>query len=178
MWENERIGGRQYGYVLGTGLASNAYHMTAPHISGEGEGNAMRRAIADAGLRTEEIDYISAHGTGTKANDRMEAMAIQRIFGGRKLPPVSSIKSVLGHSMGAASMLEVIACCLMMERNLLLPTANYQTPDEECPIDVVANQPREGKLHYVLSNSFAFGGQTSCVALGKIEGHYGKEGAR
>ena len=176
--EKERMGGRQYGYVLGTGLASNAYHMTAPHISGEGEGNAIRRAIADAGLCTEEIDYISAHGTGTKANDRMEAMAIQRIFGGRKLPPVSSIKSVLGHSMGAASMLEVIACCLMMERNLLLPTANYQTPDEECPIDVVANQPREGKLHYVLSNSFAFGGQTSCVALGKIMGNYGKEGAR
>ena len=163
--ESERLGENHYGRVLGAGLASNASHMTAPHKEGEGEWKAMHKAIADAGLRIDEVDYISAHGTGTRANDLVEARSIRRLFGERKAPPVSSIKSVLGHSMGAASILELIACCLMMRSGVLLPTIHYRTPDDECLLDVVPNKPREAAIRHLLSNSFAFGGQTSCIAL-------------
>ena len=163
--EGERMGKNHYGRILGAGLASNASHMTAPHKEGEGEWKAMHKAITDAGLQVDQVDYISAHGTGTRANDLVEARSIRRLFEGRKAPPVSSIKSALGHSMGAASILELIACCLMMRNNVLLPTIHYEVPDEECQLDVVPNKPREAAVRRLLSNSFAFGGQTSCLVL-------------
>ena len=161
-----RRGMRRYGAVLGTGLASNASHMTAPHPNGGGELTAMRLAIEDARRPLEAIDCISAHGTGTRANDRIEAKAIASLFG-EKAPPVSAVKSVLGHSMGAASALELIACCLMMQHSLLPPTANLEQLDEECNLDVVPNQARPARVNTVLSNSFAFGGQTSSVLVGR-----------
>lgn len=164
--KGSRPGLKRYGAVLGVGLASNAYHMTAPHKNGEGERFAMHAAVRAAHRSPGEVDYISAHGTGTRANDRVEAMAITALFG-EKAPPVSSIKSVLGHSMGAASILELIACCLMMQRSVILPTANLEELDEGCTLDVVPNHAREARLNTVLSNSFAFGGQTSSVLLGK-----------
>ncbi len=155
-----------YGRILGTGLSSNAYHMTAPHCKGDGELYSMKKAAEDANISLRDIDYISAHGTGTKANDKIETLAIKRLFGKHSPPPVSSIKSMLGHSMGAASMLELIACLLMLHENTLLPTINYETKDEECDLDVVANKPRKQKSKYIMSNSFAFGGQTSSVVIG------------
>lgn len=161
-----RRGMRRYGAVLGTGLASNASHMTAPHPNGEGELAAMRLAVENARLPLEKIDCISAHGTGTRANDRVEARAISLLFG-KKAPPVSAVKSVLGHSMGAASALELIACCRMMQHGILPPTANFEQPDEECDLDVVPNRAREARVNAVLSNSFAFGGQTSSVLVGR-----------
>lgn len=165
--EGTRAGMKRYAAVLGSGLGSNASHMTAPHPKGEGEMGAMRRAVDSAGLSYEDVDYISAHGTGTRANDRVEAMAVTRLFARGKAPPVSSIKSVLGHSMGAASILELIACCLMLRHSVLLPTMNVEQLDVECTLDVVPNQPREAHPSVMLSNSFAFGGQTSSVLLTK-----------
>lgn len=156
---------KRYGYLLGTGLASNAYHMTAPHVKGEGESEAMRRAIKDAELLPGQIDYISAHGTGTRQNDRVEAAAIHTVFDNAP-PPVSSVKSMIGHSMGAASALEMIASFLMLQHQTVLPTMHCRTPDPACALDVVPDIPRRMPLRYILSNSFAFGGQTSSVILG------------
>ncbi|MCL2702975.1 MAG: beta-ketoacyl-[acyl-carrier-protein] synthase family protein [Defluviitaleaceae bacterium] len=160
-----RPGQKRYGSILGAGLASNAYHMTAPHKEGAGESQAMLNAIKDAGLCSRDIDYISAHGTGTKANDVIESQAIRNVFGSEP-PPVSSIKSMLGHSMGAASMLELIASFLMIKNQVILPTINHATPDSYCNIDCVPNEPRAAKLRRILSNSFAFGGQTSSILIG------------
>ena len=164
--EKERKNQNIYGRILGIGLSSNAYHMTAPHFKGDGELSVMKKAIDNSGISIDDIDYISAHGTGTKANDRIETLAIKNLFVKQSLPPASSIKSMLGHSMGAASILEMIACLLMLQKNIILPTANYEAKDEECDLDVVANKPRKQKLNCVISNSFAFGGQTSSVVIG------------
>lgn len=161
-----RKGQKRHGMIRGIGLCSNAYHMTAPHAAGTGEAAAMESALKDAGARPEEVGYICAHGTGTRANDRVEAQAVERVFG-PKTPPVSSIKSMLGHCMGAASSLELIACLMMLQQGVLLPTMHYQTPDEQCPIDVIPNAPRQKQVDLILSNSFAFGGQTSSVALSR-----------
>ena len=157
---------KNYGSVLGCGLASNAYHMTSPHKDGQGELEAMEKAVRSSGLALEDIDYISAHGTGTRANDRIETLAIKRLYGNIATPPVSSIKSVLGHSMGAASILELIASFLMIQNQTILPTMNCITKDSDCSVDIVQNNPRKCNLRYIMSNSFAFGGQTSSVIIG------------
>lgn len=164
--EKERANQKILGRILGVGLSSNAYHMTSPHVSGEGEISAMIKAVRDSGLSLDDIDYISTHGTGTKANDKVEASVINKMFEGYNIPPASSIKSVIGHSMGAASILELIACILMIQNKAILPTINYESKDKNCDIDVVANKPRAGNLKYVMSNSFAFGGQTSSLVIG------------
>lgn len=163
--ENGRTHQKVYGRILGTGLASNAYHMTAPHINGTGELAAMQNALHDANIDSSNIDYISAHGTGTKKNDYTEAKAILRLFGATP-PPVSSIKSMLGHSMGAASILELIASFLMLKHDTLLPTMNFEAKDEACDLDIVANAAKKKKIQSILSNSFAFGGQTSSIVIG------------
>ncbi len=167
--EKEGIRAKQksYGCVMGTGLASTAYHMTAPHPEAQGELLAMQKALEDGGVDPEAVDCISAHGTGTKANDRAEALAIRTVFSDVKRIPVSAIKSVLGHSMGAAGALELIASFLMLQRHIILPTANFKEKDEECDLDCVPNIPRPAKLQRILSNAFAFGGQTSSVLIGE-----------
>ena len=154
--------------LSGVGLASDRYHMTSPHPVGEGANRAMNLAFKEAGLDPGSIDYVSAHGTGTRANDETEIKALQNVFGG-DIPPVSSIKSMLGHAMGAASILEFIASVQMMRSNTLLPTVNFGEPDPgNETINFVPNHPQEKKLDCILSNSFAFGGQVSTVILKRV----------
>jgi len=155
-----------YCEVLGYGLSCDGHHMTIPSV--DGLVHVMQRAIDNAGIQIDEVDYISAHGTGTAANDRAECAAILRVFHGRSdQVPVSSIKSMLGHTMGAASALEAIACCLAIQNGKVPPTANYTEPDPECNIDCIP-EARELQVNVALNNSFAFGGNNACVVLGKV----------
>jgi 3-oxoacyl-[acyl-carrier-protein] synthase II len=156
-----------YAEILGYGLSCDANHMTQP--SAEGMGACMIKAMSSSGIRKEEVDYISAHGTGTLANDRSECAAIKEVFGeGYKNIPVSSIKSMLGHTMGAASSLEAVVCALAVENNILPPTINFETPDPECDIDCVPNISRRHEVTVVLNNSYAFGGNNACLVLNKF----------
>jgi 3-oxoacyl-[acyl-carrier-protein] synthase II len=158
-----------YAEVGGYGLSCDAQHMTQP--SAEGVAECMRKALREAGLRAEDVDYISAHGTGTRANDSTECAAIKEVFGpiGRKVP-VSSIKSMLGHAMGAASALEAIACALAVKNDVIPPTMNFETPDPECSIDCVPNQSRRQRVSVALNNSYAFGGNNASLVLRKFNG--------
>lgn len=156
-----------YSELLGYGLSCDASHMTIPNI--DGVKRAITDALRDAKLSPNSIDYISAHGTGTPANDQNECAAIYDIFGLRAHDlPISSIKSMLGHTMGAASALEAIACALALSKHKIPPTINYETPDPDCDIDCVPNIGREWEGRYVLNNSFAFGGNNACLVLGQI----------
>ncbi len=159
---------RIYAEIAGYGMSADASHMTAPDVAGIT--NAMKRALSDAGVSPGEIDYISAHGTGTSVNDRVECAAIRNVFGERASSvPVSSIKSMLGHTMGAASALEAITCVMGIHTDSIPPTINYETPDPECQIDCVPNQARHTKVSYCLNNSFAFGGNNCCVVFKKFK---------
>jgi 3-oxoacyl-[acyl-carrier-protein] synthase II len=155
---------RSYAEVLGYGLSCDAYHITIPNKRGVKK--AMMKAVKNAGLVADDIDYVSAHGTGTSANDREESGAIKEIFGQRRVA-VSSIKSMLGHCMGAASSIEAITCCLAIQNSLIPPTINFKTPDPACDIDCVPNKARRTKVKYALNNGFAFGGNNCCVVLGR-----------
>jgi len=143
--------------VIGYGLSNDAYHLTFP--SAEGETLAMRIALRDAGLKPEEIDYINAHGTGTIPNDKGETAAIKEVFGNHAYSiPVSSAKSMIGHTLGAAGSIEFIAAVLSIQTKMIHPTINYDLPDPECDLDYVPNKSREKDVTTVLSNSFGFGG--------------------
>ena len=160
----KRRGGTAYAEVLGYGLTCDGTHMTIPSV--DGATRVMQRAIQDAGIEPEEVDYISAHGTGTPANDRTECAAIHAVFGSRAYRlPVSSIKSMLGHTMGAASALEAIACVLAIRFGRIPPTTNYQVPDLECQVDCVPNMSRSQHVNIALNNSFAFGGNNASVVF-------------
>ncbi|MBN1353649.1 MAG: beta-ketoacyl-[acyl-carrier-protein] synthase family protein [Candidatus Omnitrophica bacterium] len=155
-----------YAEVLGYGLSCDAYHMTAPRV--ETIVKVMEKAIKNSKIKREAIDYISAHGTGTPSNDKTECQAIKLILGERyKEVPVNSIKSMLGHTMGAASAIEAVSCCLAIKNSVIPPTINYETPDPECDIDCVPKKLREKQVNIVLNNSFAFGGNNACLVLGK-----------
>ena len=156
---------RRWGELIGVGLTSDRFHMTTPHPQGDGAIRAITQAIVEADISPKDIDYISAHGTGTAANDKVETKAIKEIFRGGKAPPLSSIKSMIGHPMGAAGTIELIASLLMMEKNTIIPTANYSTPDPDCDIDCVPNSSRKANLDCILSNSFGFGGQSSSIII-------------
>jgi 3-oxoacyl-[acyl-carrier-protein] synthase II len=153
-----------YAEVLEYGLSCDAYNMTIP--SRAGIKKAMTKALKNADISPDDIGYISAHGTGTIQNDKEESNAIKEIFGDTKVA-VSSIKSMLGHTMGAASALEAIICCLALKEDTVPPTINFKTPDPQCDIDCVPNEARRMKLNAVLNNGFAFGGNNCCVVLGK-----------
>jgi 3-oxoacyl-[acyl-carrier-protein] synthase II len=156
-----------YAEILGYGLSCDAQHMTQPSI--EGISNCIINALSEANIKREDVDYISAHGTGTRANDKTECAAIKMVFGPRyKKIPVSSIKSMIGHTMGAASALEAIACALIVKNDIIPPTINYETPDPECDIDCVPNQARTHKVNIALNNSFAFGGNNASLVLKKF----------
>lgn len=155
-----------YAEILGYGLSCDAYHMTNPQVDGITQ--CMQSALQEAGIKEENVDYICAHGTGTKQNDKIECAAINRVFSNRKIP-TSSIKSMLGHTMGAASSIETIACCLVIKNNIIPPTINYETPDPECDIDCVPNKSREQRVGVALNNGLAFGGNNSCLVLKKFE---------
>jgi nodulation protein E len=150
--------------IIGFGMSSDAHHLTQP--SSDGAAAAMTMALADGGLRPEQIGYINAHGTGTTANDPAESRAIHAVFGAHadKLL-VSSTKSMHGHTLGAAGALEAVATVLALTYGLIPPTANFTEPDPECLLDVVPNVARPAKVEYALSNSFAFGGLNAVLAL-------------
>lgn len=165
----EKRGAEIYAEVLGYGLSCDAFHMTAPRK--EGIVKVMEKAIKNSGIKKNDVGYISAHGTGTPANDKTECEAINEVFGDRaKDILVSSIKSMLGHTMGAASAIEAIACALAVKKGKVPPTINYETPDPECDIDCVPNEARDKNIKVALNNSFAFGGNNACLAVGKYEG--------
>ncbi len=152
--------------VGGWGIACDAFHITRPHPEGEGTLHAVRSAIRNSGLTPELIDFVNAHGTATKANDAVEAMALNQIFGRRGVP-VSSIKSMIGHCMGAASALEAVSCIETVRDGWYPPTLNYQQPDPECDLAVVANSAQRGQSDIVLNNSLAFGGYDAAVIFAK-----------
>ena len=160
-------GAKIYAEILGYGLSCDAYHMTQP--SEEGISSCMEKALKNTGVSKDQIDYISAHGTGTPQNDKVECAALKRVFGERlKSIPCSSIKSILGHTMGAASAVESIACCLSIRDQVLPPTINFETSDEDCAIFCVPNAAIRHKLEIALNNSCAFGGN-NCSILFKNE---------
>lgn len=157
-----------YAEILGYGLSCDGYHMT--NTQPEGILSCMKSALTETGLSIDDIDYICAHGTGTRQNDKAESAAIKSLFGDRyKKIPVSSIKSMLGHTMGAASAIEAVSCCLTIKNDIIPPTINYETPDPECDIDCVPNKARNKKTDIVLNNGFAFGGNNACLALRKFK---------
>lgn len=156
-----------YAEVLGYGLSCDAHHMTTSSIEGIAE--CTKKALRVAGLTADDIDYISAHGTGTQTNDKNECSAIKEVFGDRyNKIPVSSIKSMLGHTMGAASALEAIACALVVKNDIIPPTINFETQDPECDIDCVPNQARRHTVNIALNNSYAFGGNNASLVLKKV----------
>lgn len=162
-------GARIYAEVIGYGVSADAYHMVQPPDNGEGGARSMRRAIQDAGIRPDEIDYINAHGTSTPQGDVAETRAIKDVFGehARKLA-VSSTKSMHGHLLGAAGAVEAIACIMAIRDQILPPTINQEQPDPECDLDYVPNQARPARVETALSNSFGFGGQNATIIIRKF----------
>lgn len=157
--------------ITGYGSTADAYRITDMHPEGRGAVTAMKRALEDAGVTLEQIDYISAHGTSTKENDSIETRAIKALFGERaKQVPISSIKSMMGHLIAAAGVSEAIACVLALRDQKLPPTMNLHHPDPECDLDYIPNDARDAKVDICLSNSFGFGGQNDTLILRKFEG--------
>jgi 3-oxoacyl-[acyl-carrier-protein] synthase II len=164
-------GARIYAEVLGYGYSCDAFHITAPDENGTGAARSMELALLDAGLPSEEIDYINAHGTSTPLNDPMETRAIRAVFGKYAYKvPISSTKSMTGHLMGAAGAVEAIACVKTLETGTIHPTINYETPDPECDLDYVPNEPRQAQPGTALSNSFGFGGHNATLIFGAWKG--------
>lgn len=165
----KRRGANIYAEIKGYGLSSDGYHMTAPHPQGEGAIRAMTLALASSELSYRDIDYISAHGTGTPLNDKMETLALKTVFQDKAQDiPCSSVKSMIGHTMGAASAIESVVCCLVIKKGAIPPTINYETKDPECDIDCVPNQARELEVDFALNNSFAFGGNNASIIFGRV----------
>ncbi|MCH7700334.1 MAG: beta-ketoacyl-[acyl-carrier-protein] synthase family protein [Planctomycetes bacterium] len=152
--------------VVGYGSTADAFRVTDIHENGRGAIAAMRLAIEDAGLSPEQIDYISAHGTGTEENDKIESLAIRAVFGDRASQvPISSIKSMLGHLIAAAGVVEIITCVLAIRNGVVPPTINYREPDPRCDLDYVPNESRRIEVETALSNSFGFGGQNDALIV-------------
>ncbi|MBB6413895.1 nodulation protein E [Mesorhizobium sangaii] len=153
--------------IAGAGLSADASDIVAPTV--EGPEAAMRACLADAGLNPEDVDYLNAHGTGTKANDQTETAAIKRVFGDHAYRlSVSSTKSMHAHCLGASGALEMIACVMAIRESVVPPTANYREADPGCDLDVTPNVPRERKVRVALSNSFAFGGTNAVLAFRQV----------
>ena len=157
--------------VVGYGASSDAFHAVQPDENGEGASRAMRWALANAGITTEDVDYINAHGTSTPLNDAVETMAIKNVFGERAYAvPISSTKSMIGHALGGAGALEAVACVKTIQDGIIHPTVNQENPDPACDLDYVPNVARRQQVDVVLSNSFGFGGQNTCIVLRRFVG--------
>ena len=167
VWERARKrGARIYAELKGYGATADAHHITAPPPEGEGAQRCMRAALRDARLAPEAIGYINAHGTSTKFGDEAETLAVKRVFGERaKKLPMSSTKSMTGHTLGAAGGIETAYAALVVERGVLPPTINYEEPDPACDLDYVPNQAREVRVDAALTNSFGFGGTNATLIL-------------
>jgi 3-oxoacyl-[acyl-carrier-protein] synthase II len=155
--------------LLGVGCTADGYHITAPHPEGVGAIMAMQLALKDARLNTEDVGYLNAHGTSTELGDAAETLAIKKVFGAhaRNLP-ISSTKSMLGHTLGASGGIELIACIMSLQTGVLHPTINYVTPDPTCDLDYIPNHPREVRIKNAISNSFGFGGHNCCLVVGTL----------
>lgn len=162
----ERRGARRLAEIGGYGLSCDAHHITRPHPEGKGSIHAMREAIKKSGVRERDIDFVNAHGTGTPANDQVESLVMKEVFGDLRVP-ISSIKGMLGHCMGAASALEAVACVETLLSGVYPPTINYEDQDPECDVALVANVAQRGKADIVLNNSLAFGGYDAVVAFAR-----------
>ncbi|MBN1441066.1 MAG: beta-ketoacyl-[acyl-carrier-protein] synthase II, partial [Planctomycetes bacterium] len=164
-----RRGARIYGEVLGLGMTDDAYHISAPEPDGKMAARAMQLAMKEASLDPERVDYINAHGTSTQLNDAMETKAIRTAFGPHADSlMVSSTKSQMGHLLGASGAVECVVTLLALHHQLVPATINYITPDPECDLDYVPNQPRRAELRTALSNSFGFGGHNVTLAFGTV----------
>ena len=155
--------------VLGYGMSADASHMTAPDPHGTGAAYAMSASIKDAGLNTDKIDYINAHGTSTPLGDKAETAAIKSVFGAHSSKlAVSSTKAQIGHLLGASGGVEVAVCALALTNQVAPPTMNLDDPDEACDLDYVPNVPRDMPINYALKNSFGFGGHNACLVFGRV----------
>jgi 3-oxoacyl-[acyl-carrier-protein] synthase II len=158
-------GAKVFGRIVGYGASNDAFDMVQPDEGGAGALIAMRAALADAQATTADVDFISAHGTGTPINDRIETLAIRELFG-EHAPPVSSTKSAIGHLLGAAGATEAVVCVETLRRGVMPPTINYEQPDPECDLDYITEGARDAPaIKLALSNSFGFGGQNACLAI-------------
>ncbi|MCC6488739.1 MAG: beta-ketoacyl-ACP synthase II [Candidatus Hydrogenedentes bacterium] len=157
------------GELAGFGETCDAHHITAPVPDGSGAIGAMRAALADARLTPDRVQYFNAHGTSTKHNDASESLALQTVFGSA-MPPVSSTKSMTGHLLGAAGSLEAILCLLAIRDGVLPPSINYDTPDPECAVNIIANEAREAQVEVAMSNSLGFGGHNASLILRRYNG--------
>ena len=163
-------GAHIYGEIAGYGSTADAYRITDIHPEGRGAVRCIQRALSDASLNTDQIDYINAHGTSTLVNDKVETMAIKQALGeNSKSTPVSSTKSMMGHLIAAAGSVEAIICLLSMRDNLLPCTMNYETPDPDCDLDYVPNAARDAEVNRTLSNSFGFGGQNVTLVFSSLD---------
>jgi 3-oxoacyl-[acyl-carrier-protein] synthase II len=159
-----------YAEIFGFGMTADAYHITAPAPDGEGAIRAMEIALGDAKINPSKIDYINAHGTSTPLNDKLETLAIKKVFGKHAYDlKISSNKSMTGHLLGASGGVEAIATVLTIKNNIIPPTTNYNSPDPECDLDYVPNKSEKGIVNYAISNSFGFGGHNGVIVLGKYK---------
>jgi len=152
--------------LLGYGVSSDAFHMTQPHPEGDGAVRAMRAALHDAEVEATAVSYVNAHGTSTPPNDRIETLALKKVFGER-VPAVSSTKSMTGHTLGAAGALEAAICVSALQHQTLPPTINQEKADPDCDLDYVPNEAREAQVEVALTNSFGFGGHNATLVFGK-----------
>ncbi len=159
-----------YGEVIGFGASSDAYHITAPEENGAGTILAINNALRDAGVKPEEVDFISAHGTSTPLNDKTESKAIKSVFGDHAYKlKINSTKSMLGHTLGAAAGIEAISCLMSINTGIIHPTINYENPDPDCDLDYVPNKAINHQVRIAISNSLGFGGHNSVLALRKYQ---------
>lgn len=164
-----RRGARIYGELLGYGSCGDGYHVMAPEPDGRGEVYCMRQALADADLNPAQVDYINAHGTSTPLGDKVETLAIRKVFGSHAYNiPVSSIKGSIGHLMAAGGVVELIACIKALETGIIPPTLNQEERDPDCDLDYVPNYAREKQVDIAVSNSFGFGGQNASLVIGRL----------
>jgi 3-oxoacyl-[acyl-carrier-protein] synthase II len=163
-------GAHIYAEIVGFGMTCDAYHMTAPEPSGRQATRAIQIALRDANVKPADINYINAHGTSTPLNDKTETLVIKQVFGQHAYQvPVSATKSMIGHLIGAAGAVELIATALTLEHQVIPPTVNYEIPDPECDLDYVPNVARKATIDFALKNSFGFGGKNSALVVKKYE---------